>query len=537
MKVLDFGIAKVMAETASMTRAFEATGGSLQAFTPRYGAPEQFSRRYGATGPWTDVFAFALVLIEVVAGRPALDGEDAAQLFIAASDPNERPSLQRVGVPASEALEAVIKTALAVDPKDRYRTVGEFWNALLTALGGSLDAVAAGSGRRELPSTEHVGMLDRALAATRLAGNRGDNATQLSSSRPLAPGEIEPRRSLPPGAAKTIALFTVAMLAAASAFAIIGFLGHLMWRPSDEELKQVLTTSVPPPNSAPAPGVAAQKAEQPTPQPQRVDRAMEQGPRPRDAAAPARLNAREIPAGRTASGEFWLDRFRLDQFVTTGSDFLEAQNECLSHGMALCTETQWQRACELDNRVGAIESWTGSLDVQGLVVRGGQLCSDRKLTSGGDASAKRVGLCCDIAVPIRTEGVSASLITSASNRMRQFEKSFNARDAKAFEAIFDDGLIVERKPRTKRGAVDFMAQGFAAAPDQWTIVSSCGVSVNVVKTRRRRKPKTQTWSTECNELRHRQGEIALLSGEYVFSMTGKLKGFGEYEIRREWAKP
>jgi serine/threonine-protein kinase len=46
LKVLDFGIAKVITETASMTRAFEATGSSLQAFTPRYGAPEQFSRRF-----------------------------------------------------------------------------------------------------------------------------------------------------------------------------------------------------------------------------------------------------------------------------------------------------------------------------------------------------------------------------------------------------------------------------------------------------------------------------------------------------------
>ena len=74
IKVLDFGIAKVLAESDSVTRAFEETGGTVQAFTARYGAPEQFSRRFGATGPWTDVFALALVLVEVVLGTPALDG-------------------------------------------------------------------------------------------------------------------------------------------------------------------------------------------------------------------------------------------------------------------------------------------------------------------------------------------------------------------------------------------------------------------------------------------------------------------------------
>jgi eukaryotic-like serine/threonine-protein kinase len=50
------------------------TGGSVRAFTPQYGAPEQFTRDFGATGPWTDVFARALALLEVVSGRPALVG-------------------------------------------------------------------------------------------------------------------------------------------------------------------------------------------------------------------------------------------------------------------------------------------------------------------------------------------------------------------------------------------------------------------------------------------------------------------------------
>src|ERR1700759_5690383 len=66
LKVLDFGIAKVVTESESFTKAFEETGASLQAFTARYGSPEQFSRRYGSTGPWSDVFSLALVLVEAV---------------------------------------------------------------------------------------------------------------------------------------------------------------------------------------------------------------------------------------------------------------------------------------------------------------------------------------------------------------------------------------------------------------------------------------------------------------------------------------
>src|SRR6478609_2409286 len=130
IKVLDFGIAKVLAESDSVTRAFEETGGAVAAFTARYGAPEQFSRRFGATGPWTDVFALALVFVEVVLGGAALEGTDAAQLFVAASDKLIRPTLRPRGFDPGDAVEAVLATALSVDPRERYPNANAFWDAL-----------------------------------------------------------------------------------------------------------------------------------------------------------------------------------------------------------------------------------------------------------------------------------------------------------------------------------------------------------------------------------------------------------------------
>jgi len=77
VKVLDFGIAKVMAEHAASAAHQAQTGKEITAFTPNYGAPEQFSRSHGATGPWTDVFAMALILIEMMRGGvQALDEGD-----------------------------------------------------------------------------------------------------------------------------------------------------------------------------------------------------------------------------------------------------------------------------------------------------------------------------------------------------------------------------------------------------------------------------------------------------------------------------
>src|SRR5439155_13712347 len=90
VKLLDFGIAKVVQSAAD--QGMTKTQGQLTSFTPSYGAPEQFSRTHGATGPWTEVYALALILSELIAGRFALDGEDFIQLGMSSADPNRRPT-------------------------------------------------------------------------------------------------------------------------------------------------------------------------------------------------------------------------------------------------------------------------------------------------------------------------------------------------------------------------------------------------------------------------------------------------------------
>lgn len=45
LKVLDFGIAKVMTDALTTSRRHAQTGATVRPFSPCYGAPEQFSRR------------------------------------------------------------------------------------------------------------------------------------------------------------------------------------------------------------------------------------------------------------------------------------------------------------------------------------------------------------------------------------------------------------------------------------------------------------------------------------------------------------
>ncbi|MCA9719159.1 MAG: SUMF1/EgtB/PvdO family nonheme iron enzyme [Myxococcales bacterium] len=134
IKVLDFGIAKVMQSQAAT--ALATTGTQITSFTPNYGAPEQFDRRHGATGPWTDVFGMALVFIEMMrGGLPPLDGETFMQLAFASQNPNERPTPRGRGLDVSVAVEEVFETALAITVTERFKNMGAFWTALAGALG------------------------------------------------------------------------------------------------------------------------------------------------------------------------------------------------------------------------------------------------------------------------------------------------------------------------------------------------------------------------------------------------------------------
>jgi formylglycine-generating enzyme required for sulfatase activity/serine/threonine protein kinase len=130
VKVLDFGIAKEMPTNAAMT-----AGGNTQ-FTPKYGAPEQFDRVHGATGPWTDVYGFALVLLELVRGGPRVfPQKDFIALAQASQNPRERPTPRALGLEVSDEVEAVFAKALAVPVNQRYEHMAAFWNALGAALG------------------------------------------------------------------------------------------------------------------------------------------------------------------------------------------------------------------------------------------------------------------------------------------------------------------------------------------------------------------------------------------------------------------
>jgi formylglycine-generating enzyme required for sulfatase activity/serine/threonine protein kinase len=253
VKLLDFGIAKVVMDAQKAGGAFASTTGTMTSFTPSYAAPEQFSRSNGATGPWTDTFALALVVVECITGRGALDGDDFLQIAYAATNPARRPTPRALGATVSDEVEAVFERALAVSPTARYAHVGEFWNALRVAMGQ--DPITLG------PSS-HVSQADFLARGSSVASVPSTQVTPRGSPapvvRPVSPTAISgqfssdtgPRAAVPPSSNRGVA----AALSIGGVLVMLAVAGGLVATVAHFATHGTPTaTAAPPPVAAPAP--------------------------------------------------------------------------------------------------------------------------------------------------------------------------------------------------------------------------------------------------------------------------------------------
>ncbi len=126
--LLDFGIAKLLSETTSLT---QTGGGSLG--TPIYMAPEQWLSE--TITPQTDQYALGVVIYIMVAGQRPFNADTAYGLLHQHLNETPPPVHEvRPGIPP--AVSEVIGRALAKKPQDRYPNATAFAEAFAEAIGG-----------------------------------------------------------------------------------------------------------------------------------------------------------------------------------------------------------------------------------------------------------------------------------------------------------------------------------------------------------------------------------------------------------------
>ncbi len=126
IKLCDFGIVKAVAK-ASKTQ-MGALKGKLQ-----YMSPEQAWGR--VVDARSDIFSLGSVLFEMLTGRRLFAGESEISVLEAVREARIQ-SVREIEPGISEAVDAIVRRALAKDPDDRYQTAGEMQKELETVLYG-----------------------------------------------------------------------------------------------------------------------------------------------------------------------------------------------------------------------------------------------------------------------------------------------------------------------------------------------------------------------------------------------------------------
>ena len=184
--ITDFGLARLAdgdTDSAGLTRG--------PVGSPNYMAPEQVEGRTAT--PATDVYAFGVVIYEMLTGQWPYTGDNVQQLmFRRLSEPPTPPREYNASI--EERVERVILKCLARQPGERYQTPDQVVSALAV---NSSDALTP-TRRRTAPTLAITGAVATVIVAGLLFQNiRAPRKPHAQTSQAAAPATAAARVALP----------------------------------------------------------------------------------------------------------------------------------------------------------------------------------------------------------------------------------------------------------------------------------------------------------------------------------------------------
>jgi eukaryotic-like serine/threonine-protein kinase len=128
VKVMDFGIARAVSDSAATMTSTAAVIGTAQYLSPEQARGEAVDAR-------SDVYSLGCLLYELVTGAPPFTGD--SPVSVAYQHVREDPRLPSSVNPAiPPELDAIVMKAMSKNPANRYQSAAEMRNDLLRALAG-----------------------------------------------------------------------------------------------------------------------------------------------------------------------------------------------------------------------------------------------------------------------------------------------------------------------------------------------------------------------------------------------------------------
>ncbi|GAB4417054.1 MAG: hypothetical protein Kow00106_12820 [Anaerolineae bacterium] len=189
--LMDFGLAKIMAATQSLTQTGVVLG------TPAYMAPEVW--RGEPVDARTDVYALGVILYEMVVGRTPFESDTPFTLMYKhINDPPPAPRETKPDLPVE--VEQVILKALAKDKDARYQSAGDLARAFneVVRVAGTLPERVRPDHQPAVASASSEE--DGSPAAARHAGDEGDLAAEAAVPSVAEPDIPPPEEIVPPPA-------------------------------------------------------------------------------------------------------------------------------------------------------------------------------------------------------------------------------------------------------------------------------------------------------------------------------------------------
>ncbi len=136
IKVLDFGIAKVLDLTASESASLTKTGEIFG--SPLYMSPEQALGK--KLDERSDIYSLGIVMYEILSGSPPFAGLNVIDT-ISNQISRQVPALSTVDKSIPPEIDAVVSKALAKSPEDRFQSMSDFKRALLDVKSGKKNLI------------------------------------------------------------------------------------------------------------------------------------------------------------------------------------------------------------------------------------------------------------------------------------------------------------------------------------------------------------------------------------------------------------